>query len=60
VRQKGQFHGALYAAPAVQGGPTGGSSGNAGLAPSPTAFFELSNDKNQTWVSTDGRTWTAK
>ena len=60
VRQRAQIHGALYAAPAVQNGPTDGSPANAGLAPSPTVFFELSNDKNQTWVSTDGRTWTAK
>ncbi len=60
VQQQAQLHGALFAAPAAQNGPTGGSSPNAGLAPSPTAFFELSNDKNQTWVSTDGRNWTAK
>ncbi len=60
VRQRAQIHGALYAAPAAQNEPTAGSSGNAGLAPSPTPFFELSNDKNQTWVSTDGRNWTAK
>ena len=60
VRQRAQLHGALFVAPAVQNGPTGGSSPNAGPAPSPTAFFELSNDENQMWVSTDGRTWTAK
>jgi hypothetical protein len=61
VRRQGQFHGALYVAPAAQNGTgTGGSSGDAGLAPSPAVFFELSNDKNQTWVSTDGRTWTSK
>jgi len=60
LRQQGQFHGALYVAPSIQNGATGGSSANADLAPPVVAFFELSNDKNQTWVSTDGRTWTPK
>jgi hypothetical protein len=59
VRRQAHVHGALYAAPAAPTGTTGGSSPDAGLAPLPTEFFELSNDKNQTWVSTDGRTWTA-
>jgi len=51
---------AMQTAPATQNGPMGNPSANAGLAPSPAVFFELSNDKNQTWVSTDGRTWTPK
>ena len=61
VRRQGQFHGALFTAPAVQDGTgTGGSSVDGGAASPPPVFFELSNDKNQTWVSTDGRNWTPK
>ena len=61
VRQQGQFHGALFVAPAAQNGAgTGGSSAEAGAASPPPVSFELSNDKNQTWVSTDGRNWTPK
>jgi hypothetical protein len=60
VRQQARDHGALRAAPAAQNGTTGRSSPDAGSAPSLTVFFELSNNKNQTWVSTDGRTWTSK
>jgi hypothetical protein len=60
VRWQGQFHGAMLVAPAAQNGTSGGSSADAGLAPSPPVLFELSNDKNQTWVSTDGRNWTPK
>ncbi len=51
---------ATLAAPAAQNGTTGGSSADTGAASSPPVSFELSNDKNQTWVSTDGRTWTPK
>ena len=29
-------------------------------APNPASFFEIVNDKNQIWQSTDGTTWTAK
>lgn len=29
-------------------------------APSPAVVFELTNDKGQVWLSTDGMTWTAK
>ena len=58
VRQQRQFHGALFTAPAARNGTTGGSSPDTGAAPPPTVSFELSNDKNQTWVSTDGRNWT--
>jgi hypothetical protein len=36
------------------------SSSDAGAAPSPASFFEILNDKNQTWLSTDGETWFAK
>ena len=60
VRQKARVHGASPAAPAAQNGTTGSSSADAGPAPSLTEFFELSNDENHTWVSTDGRTWTPK
>jgi hypothetical protein len=60
VRRQARDHGAPQAAPTAQNGTTGGSSADAGLAPSLIEFFELSNDKNQTWVSTDGRTWTPK
>lgn len=35
-------------------------SADTGGAPSPAAVFELLNDKGQTWMSTDGMTWTAK
>jgi hypothetical protein len=45
-------------APSAQNGTTGNSSPDAGAASQPPVSFELSNDKNQTWVSTDGRTWT--
>jgi hypothetical protein len=33
---------------------------SAGLLPVPPARFELVNDKLQTWISTDGKTWTAE
>ncbi len=36
------------------------SSSDAGAAPSPALFFEILNDKNQTWLSTDGEIWIAK
>ena len=51
---------ATPAAPAAQNGTTGKSSAGAGAASPPPVLFELSNDENQTWVSTDGRTWTPK
>jgi hypothetical protein len=60
VRRQSHDQVAPQAAPASQDGPTGGSSANAGLQPPPIELFELSNDKNQTWVSTDGRIWTAE
>ena len=49
---------AMQTAPAAQNGTTGDSSAGSGAASPPPVLFELSNDKNQTWVSTDGRTWT--
>ncbi len=51
---------AMQTAPAAQNGTTGDSSAGAGAASPPPVLFELSNDKNQTWMSTDGRTWTPK
>jgi photosystem II stability/assembly factor-like uncharacterized protein len=36
------------------------STSDANTAPSPASFFEILNDKNQVWQSTDGKTWTAK
>jgi len=36
------------------------SSNDAGAAPSPASFFEILNDKNQAWLSTDGEIWVAK
>jgi hypothetical protein len=33
---------------------------SAGLLPVPPRRFELVNDKLQTWISTDGKTWTAE
>lgn len=60
VRRQAQMNNALQTATVTQNGTTGSSSADTGAAPSPAVFFELSNDQNQTWVSTDGRTWTAK
>jgi hypothetical protein len=60
VRQQTRDHDAPQAAPAAQNPATGVSSPDAGAASPPLVSFELSNDKNQTWVSTDGRTWTPK
>jgi hypothetical protein len=49
---------AMQTAPTAQNGTTGNSSAGTGAASTPPVLFELSNDKNQMWVSTDGRTWT--
>ena len=58
VHQHVAANDAMQTAPAAQNGTTGNSSAGTGAAsPSPVSF-ELSNDKNQKWVSTDGRTWT--
>ncbi|MGD0345996.1 MAG: zf-HC2 domain-containing protein [Terracidiphilus sp.] len=45
-------------APAAQTETAPNTPANAGAAPS--VIFELLNDKGQTWISTDGRTWTSK
>jgi hypothetical protein len=58
VRRQVATNGAPQAAPAAQNGTTGNSSADAGAASPSVVSFELSNDENQTWVSTDGRTWT--
>lgn len=58
VRRQVAANSAPQAAPAAQNGTTGNSSADAGDASPPVISFELSNDKNETWVSTDGRTWT--
>jgi hypothetical protein len=58
VRRQARDHGSPQAAPSAQNPAAGGLSPDAGAAPPPLVPFELSNDKNETWVSTDGRTWT--
>jgi len=60
VRRQARDHGAPQADSTAQNGTTSGSSADTGDAPSLIEFFELSNDKNETWVSADGRTWTPK
>jgi hypothetical protein len=45
------------ASPAEQSEAVPGVSGG---APAPPALFEILNDKNQMWLSTDGRLWIAK
>jgi hypothetical protein len=65
VRREARDHGAPQADTTAQNGTTsdGTTSDGAGggsSAPSLVEFFELTNDKNDTWVSTDGRTWTPK
>jgi hypothetical protein len=60
VRRQPGDHDVVPAAPAVQNGTTDKPSGDASATSPPSASFELSNDKNQTWMSTDGRTWTPK
>ena len=58
VRRQVAANDATQTAPAAQNGTTGNSSAGSGAASPPPVLFELSNDKNQMWVSTDGRTWT--
>jgi hypothetical protein len=65
VRRRARDHDVSQAAPTAQNGTTSNGtasspSADTGDAPSIVEFFELSNDENQTWVSTDGRTWTPK
>jgi hypothetical protein len=58
VHRQVAANGAMQTAPAAQSKTTGNSPAGAGATSPPPELFELSNDKNQTWVSTDGRTWT--
>ncbi len=60
VHRRAAVSGAMQTAPAAQNETTGNSSPDAGAASPPLVSFELSNDENQMWVSTDGRTWTPK
>ena len=60
VTQPFAVNGALQSAPAAQTGTAPETSTNPGPAPPSPATFELFNDKNQAWVSTDGRIWTSK
>jgi Putative zinc-finger len=60
VRRHFDSSDAPQSAPAAQAETSGNSSADSGLAPSHTGFFELFNDKDQMWLSTDGRTWAAK
>ena len=60
VRRQPRVDGALQSALAAQNGTPSNASSNASPAPSDVVSFELSNDQNQTWVSTDGRTWASK
>ena len=47
-----------FAAPSAESQE--GSSSGAGAAASPVTSFEILNDENQAWVSTDGETWVAQ
>ena len=60
VTEQISVDGALQSAPAAQTGTAPKTSANPGPAPPSPATFELFNDKNQAWVSTDGRIWTSK
>jgi len=60
VAQQSEVNAGLPYAPPVHSGPDANNSRNTNNAYPPPAVFELSNDKGQAWVSTDGRTWTAK
>jgi hypothetical protein len=59
VRRHFDSSDAAQSPPAAQAETSGGGSTDSGLGPS-HGFFELFNDKGQMWLSTDGRTWTAK
>jgi chemotaxis protein histidine kinase CheA len=60
VRQLFATNGAMQSAPAAHDGTAPGASGNVSPAPPSSVILELFNDKNQAWVSTDGRIWTSK
>ena len=53
----------LPAQPAVAATPVetpGQANGGLQSSPTPVTVFEIVNDQNQVWLSTDGNTWTAK
>ncbi len=60
VRRRLVTDGALQSAPAAHAAPEGNVQAQAGPVQSPMVFFELFNDQNQMWLSTDGKTWTAQ
>ncbi len=60
VRRRLVADGALQSAPAAQAEPEGNVPAEGGPVQPPVVFFELLNDKNQIWLSTDGKTWTAQ
>ena len=60
VRQLSATNDALQSAPEAKGGTASGTSGNASPAPPSPVTFEILNDNNQAWLSTDGRIWTSK
>ena len=51
---------AMEAAPVAASPMPGSASAGTGAAPAHAIFFELLNDQNQVWLSTDGRIWIAK
>jgi hypothetical protein len=60
VTQLFSVDGALQSARATQTQPAANAPANAGAASTPASIFELFNDKNQAWMSTDGRIWSLK
>lgn len=59
VTEQFAVNGLFETAPAAQNGATGASTNPKPAAP-PPVIFELFNDKNQAWMSTDGRIWNTK
>jgi hypothetical protein len=60
VRRRGAINGALRLGPAAQAAPADQNADKTAPAQPPTIFFELLNDKDQIWLSTDGRIWIAQ
>jgi len=60
VTEQFAVNGLFETAPATQNGAAAGASTNPKPAAPPPVTFELFNDKNQAWVSTDGRIWNSK
>ena len=60
VTEQFAVNGAVETAPASQNGTAAGASTNPKPAAPPPVIFELFNDKNQAWMSTDGRIWNTK